>query len=614
MISIALYILFAILAVSTGAYFFDLYKLKFSSKIEFLLFSYAIGLGLITFIIFLFGITGILYHWTIYVFLILLSLISIPMFYRGARQVRYNALKSINIKKYSFISWLLMVIIGVYAGLNLVEALAPPLDNDSLVYHLANPKRFLEYHRLMYTQIPGVDVRIGPVINQVFELLYVIPLSFHDDIFAKILQYGTALFAGLAIYALSARFFSKLAGLFAMAIFLIQPFVIKQIATPKIDMAIVLYAILSMYAFLEWYDSKESKWIILCGILSGFYMACKLSGLFLIIILSVLIVYRSFRDNRSGFKASLFELRKFLISVVIVQAPWLLRSLILTGDPIYPFIKRFLGNPFETYLFHDKSWISFIKYPWDLTFVPETFLFERSISPFYLAVLPALFLCKNINRKIKYLLIIGLSFIYFFFFIQVQSRYFVAGIAALSIVAGYIIDQFTLNYKNNYLKKAVLVFLCMPFIVNLYFIYRSNNRCVSVVLKRVSRDDYIERALGDYYTMAKYINKKLPEDSVVFAPWEPRFYYFDKRFISGNWMVEKMLLIKSPEEWVKVLKEDYKADYLFLNGNYHNVLIEMYETRRLAYDPRKNLLFSEEMKKYLEPIYSKGKCALYKLL
>ncbi len=617
MIDIFLFVLFTIIVVSIGAYFFDFYKIEIDSKVTFYLFSYTIGLGIISYILFFVAVMGLLYFWTVCLLLILLFVFSIPKLYKGTKQLVHVPLKPSPITQQPFINILLLLIIGSYVIVNLINALTPVLCFDCQVYHLAEPKKFLEYHRLIHTQIPGLDIGGGVLMTMPinFEMLYIVPLSFHNDILAKLIQYGTALFAGASVYVLSKRFFSSLAGLFAVAIFLIQPFVFKHIATTKVDTAILLFAILSINSFLEWYHNQNSKWLMLCGIFSGLYFACKLTGLFLIIILSLLIFYRLFHDNKSGFKNSLLELGRFLIPAFIIAFPWLLRSWMLTGDPLYPYIGNLLGNGFKTELGHPKSFINFFLYLWNLTFNPQVFyLSSRSISPFYLAILPGLLLVKNIDRKIKYLLVLGLLYVYLFFPFLALPRYFMPGIAALSIVVGYIINQFSLSYKNSLLKKLILVFLCMPFIVNLYYLYRVNIPNVSAALKIVSRDDYLEKHLGDYYLMTKYVNEKLPDDITVFAPWENRFYYFDKKFLSGNWMVERMLDIKTPVEWVKALKEKYKVDYLLLNRNYHEILIKAYEAGRVGYDPRNNILFSEEMKKYLKPVYSSGKYSLYELI
>jgi len=569
MFDILIFIIFVILTSSIGACFFDFYKIEIDSKVTFSLVSYAIGLGIISFTLFFIALIGLLYFWTVCFLLILLCLLSIPMIYKGTKQLVHVPVRAPQITYQPFINILLFFIIGSYVAINLISALTPVLCFDCQVYHLADPKLFLKYHSLIHTQVPGIDIRLGKIMPFTFEMLYTIPLAFHNDILAKLIQYGTALLAGASVYVFSRRFFSSLAGLFAVAIFLIQPFVIKHIATTKVDTAILLFGILSIYSFFEWYDNENNKWLMLCGIFSGLFFACKLTGLFLIIILSLLIFYRLFHDNKSGFKTSALGLIKFAIPAFIIPSPWLLRSWILTGDPLYPYINKLLVHNFITEVGHPKTLISLILYPWNLTFNPELFYgFSQRISPFYLAILPALLLVKNVDRKIKYLLVFGLLYVYFFFPFLALPRYFMPGIAALSIVVGYIISQISFQYKNSMVKKVLLLLLCVPFVLQLYYLYRVNMPNVGAALKIVSRADYLEKHLSDYYLVTKYVNERLPDDITVFAPWENRFYYFDKKFLSGNWMVERMLNIKTPVEWVKVLKEKYKVDYLLLNRNY----------------------------------------------
>lgn len=613
MAEIIIFTLFLLLTVSNGAYIYDLlYKSMPMPPIIYLLISYAFGLGIGSLAIFVLGILGILYYWTIYALLIFLSLVAIPKFRRRIMPLVYTSVKGSKFIQQSFISYFLLSLIGIYILLNLIEALLPPTSFDSLVYHLADPKKFLEYHRLLSTQIPDIDLRLGKIAPFNFEMLYIIPLALNNDILANIIQYGTALLAGLALYMIGASFFSRLTGLFAVAIFLMQPFVVTYVATAKTDTAIVLYAILAIYAFFEWRLSHESRWLNICGVLAGFYLACKLSGLFFVFYLFIMIFYSLILESKLRFDKALRTSMLFLIPALIIAAPWLLRSWVVTGDPIYPYFSSIFTNNFKTEISHTMTLSSFILYPWHLVFSPGNFLGERGASPVYIAILPLLLIYRGVDKKIKYLLLFGLAYVYTFFPLHVLSRYFIAGIAALSVVSGYVIDRFSLQLRNVLFKNIMLLFLCLPLVFNLYYLFRVNIPNAGVALKMVPRDKYLEKELKDYYFMAKYVNQ-LPADAIIFSPWENRFYYFDRKVLSGNWIVKEMLDIRSPAEWVNVLKNKYGADYVLLTWDYQDALIKLYESNHLGYDPRDNILFSEGMKEYLVPVYSKGKYKLYKL-
>ncbi|MFC1590765.1 glycosyltransferase family 39 protein, partial [Candidatus Omnitrophota bacterium] len=254
--------------------------MTFHSAMESVLFSYALGLGVMSFSLFIFGVTGILYRQTVHLFLIIVLLGSLPVLYSGIRDRSFFKMRSIQLPRRPFITCVLLLIIGIYVGLTFITALTPPTEFDSQVYNLADSKRFLRYNSLLHTQMPGVDLHGVCIMPLGFELLYAVPLSLDHDVAAKLLQWATAICAAIAIYALMARFFSRIGGLFAAAIFLIQPAVARFIATPKADMAVVLFAVLSLYAFFEWNDSRERKWLICCGVNAGLFAACRLYGFF----------------------------------------------------------------------------------------------------------------------------------------------------------------------------------------------------------------------------------------------------------------------------------------------------------------------------------------------
>lgn len=612
MIDLIVSLLFVFTAVSAGAFIYRAYRMPFYSPLQFMLFSYALGLGIISFLLFLFGAAGILYAQTIHLFLIVLLVCSAWSFYRNAKNFMAVGLLP-RFFRQPFIGYCLLAIIGVYIGLTFIAALAPPTNGDSLVYHLAIPKRFLKYHCLLHTQAQGVDLSDIFIMPFGFELLYVIPLALRQDIAGQLLQWGTAVCGAAALYALMARFFSRTGGLFAAAVFLTQPAFVRFIATPKPDTAVVLYVILGLYAFFEWYENRQKKWLLCCGIQAGLYLACRLTGLFTVMIFTALIFCKLFYSDRAGLQKALRRVLYFLIPALLIPAPWLVRSWLLTGDPFYPYLNRLFGSYFATYLFHPKDMQGLLLYFWNLTFVPATFLFERSISPFYIAFLPGLFVLRHIDRKIVYTLVFGLVSVYALFPLQVQTRYLFAGLAALSIVAGYVISSLFLRINNAWFRNLLAVLLCLSFVAEIRILYYETLPVVKAVIRRQRREDYLRRELGDYYKMAEYINNGLSPGSVVFDPWENRSYYMDKVFLSGCWSVEKMLNIKSAGEWADLLRERYNVDYVLLSRRYHESLIELYETKCLAYDPRKNLIYSEDMQRYLEPVYSIEKCTLYKL-
>jgi len=612
MTNLLLLLLFIVISTALGAYIVDLFRIKNISLIDSFIFSYAIGIGLVSLIMFSIASFGLLCSTFLYPIFLLLIIISIPKIIALLKSLN-KSLLMIKQKNWPYLNIIFFIIIGIYLLIQMIQASCPPTEFDSLVYHLADPKAFLRYHGLTYQQVPGIEILLGKIMPFNFEMLYIIALFLGRDVLAQLFQLGTTIITLLAVYKCTAKMLSARAGLMAIAIFLFQPAVTHFLPSPKPDTALLLYAVLAIYSIVNWIRQNDSKWLLLCGVFSGFYLAGKLSGLVLTIYLFIPILFQSIYKNRIRIGKILLELAIFLLPVVIIAGPWLIRTWLITGDPIYPYLTEYFGRSFITEVSHQKSLIGFIKYPWNLTFNTNVFLCERGISPIYLAFFPAIFILRRINKPVIYLSLFSLIYIYTFYFLHVQSRYFLVGLAGLAIVCAYLIDKI-LRCDHKILKIITLVLLFAFFSQNLYILLKQNVPKYKAALGLLNRQQYLRNELGDYFYMAEYINNNLPLNATVFSPWENRSYYFNRSFLSGNCIVSEMLAVGSIDEWRKILREKYKADYLLLTWDYHEILIRIYKEGHLGYDPQKNLLFSKGMGKYLSQVHSNGKYYLYKVL
>ena len=97
--------------------------------------AYALGVGTLGWIVFWFGITGFIQTW------ILLSMLlpGILSFWF----LRKNFIMP-SFSNFGRISGMLVMILMVTVIMDLLEALAPPADADTLAYHFALPKQFLK--------------------------------------------------------------------------------------------------------------------------------------------------------------------------------------------------------------------------------------------------------------------------------------------------------------------------------------------------------------------------------------------------------------------------------------------------------------------------------------
>jgi hypothetical protein len=146
----------------------------------------------------------------------------------------------------------------------------------------------------------------------------------------------------------------------------------------------------------------------LAGVLGGFGCGATYRGIYPAVALGVAAV-------AAGRIRSLWAL---VLGGVVAGCPWYVRDFLATGDPVYPFasslfVARAPSNPFTALgwpqpelrerLFETGgigvhlSPASFLTLPWDATILGRSSTgsrFNTDISPFYLAISPALFFVK----------------------------------------------------------------------------------------------------------------------------------------------------------------------------------------------------------------------------
>jgi hypothetical protein len=226
--------------------------------------------------------------------------------------------------------------------------------------------------------------------------------------------------------------------------------------------------------------------------------------------------------------------------------PWYIKNLILTGNPVYPFV--FGGGTWDAdmlhryvaeYQLHFDSWRTtlwgFVRLPWDLVFLLNT-PGNIPIGPIFLTFLPLLLCVRRIPRQIGYLLGVSLAFIVFWFNSSPQSRFLIPILPCLSLAAAYGVEQLA-SVSWRWLRIAGYIVLIGMFLTNiaweLMYIHTFFNP-FAVIAGLESRDEYLSRQLPDLYPITKYANDTLPPDAKILYLGESRGYYADRSFIANT--------------------------------------------------------------------------------
>jgi len=616
-LTLLLLVCICILAAGLGKFVLKEISVKYSSLGESLVFSLGIGLGVLSYSMFLLCTFHLLYPGTIFVLLSLASLLS----FVGWRTLRLPSLKTFPgfafqsplIERFSGIILILFLVAG------LLLTLTPAVGNDSLAYHLAVPKLFLEHHGFYF--IPGNIFANYPLNG---EMLYIPVLFLSGDVLAKGIHFAMALsiLAGMWQFMRhhvtdSVFFFSSL------LIFFSIPSVFVNAHMAYNDLTFTFYTLLTIYAFLNWSRNKQTGWIIICSALSGLAMGTKYSGLLLPFLgcLGILYVSRHHND-RNRYVLGILSLH--IICTLIIGSPFYLKNWFLTGNPFYPFFSKIFSSAgwsseqarlydiFLQSLGMGRRAIDYLLLPWNLSFHARMHSprFDGILGPTFILTLPFMLGMRNIAPAVKAALTFCMFFFLFWASTAQQIRYLFPVFPFLAITTGYILSY----YRKH---KAVFVILTVFFIVSLgfngYHIAKDFRKInpFRIIMGQEDREDFLHRMVPSY-GMFQYINTFLPENSkILFIYMKNLGYLCDRSYYSDSMLesytIEKILGRSDTPEAV--------YDALKVSGFTHILYDINYITGQIStFSDNSKALFLDFQEKYLERIrIEKNRYFLYRL-
>ncbi len=291
---------------------------KFKAS-EHAIISFAIGFGIIGWLVFPLGVAKYLAP----ELLLALLLIGIP----GIALLRWQ--RPILVCP-NALSWFLILIISVVAAIDLVEALAPPADADTLAYHFTVPRTFIESG--------GIEFILRPIDGSVpylIQLTYIPILALGGEISLTFWTMITGWASGALLYVLCRQHLNQSWSLTVVAIFLTTPVVVYAAGTGQIEIRAAMFVLLAAFFIARSLETGELNYTILAGIAAGFYGGSKYIGLLFALAAGIVLVMQ----RRWLVQGSLFS-----IAAIIAGSQWYIWNAIHTGDPFFPVLFQWLGN------------------------------------------------------------------------------------------------------------------------------------------------------------------------------------------------------------------------------------------------------------------------------
>lgn len=376
-----------------------------------------------------------------------------------------------------------LVFLVAAAFVNLVGAFGPELGFDALWYHLTIPKLYLSAGQIYH--IPG-GLLYYSELPRLTEILYIfLPAHF--------LSWGAGITAAIVTYLLARKFLDKKASLLAAAIFYVTPLVGWQSGSAYVDLFRTFFEVLALYFAV----SKKS---VLAGLTVGLAISTKTLAVGSLLPLLLFVPARL----------------PFLITALVVSAPWFLSAYLNTGYPFYPIGAGILDSRHALNL---DLWNlpKVLGDLWRVFIIPED-----PISPIYLIALP--FILPAVKKFPRLALYCFLTLIIWYVTPRTGGgRFILPYLPAWAVLAAVVASK----------KKILVLVIILISFVNLSYRAMATARLAPYLLGRETKTAYLCRNLDLTVTYVNCNNFK-PTGPVLIKNLH-NLYYVDFPFVHETW-------------------------------------------------------------------------------
>ncbi|MDE2291363.1 MAG: glycosyltransferase family 39 protein [Elusimicrobia bacterium] len=298
-----------------------------------------LGLGLLTQGLFLLGVLGLLRLWAVSLLLgafWVVGFTELGDLWRSLGANR-NLLKDRPLATAALLSLLALLF---------WLAWVPPHLYDSLVYHLplaagyARGGRIAARPDLLYSLFP-----------QNGEMLFTLALLLGSDVLAKLFSWLALFLAVWWLFELGKREAPLVVVLLACLLTLTHTAVMLLASSAYVETLVMLWVTASVLSFMRWHAHAGEQeaprgWLALSAVFAGLGVGTKYYAGITPAVLALMLAGRLLGARRLRdpllVRGAWRDLGAFCGIAALAGAPWLLRNLVVVGNPVFPFLYRLL--------------------------------------------------------------------------------------------------------------------------------------------------------------------------------------------------------------------------------------------------------------------------------
>ncbi len=429
-------------------------------------------------------------------------------------------------------------------------AFAPITYYDSLVYHYSLPALYTQSRHWV-----GASHFIYSAFPQTLEMLWTLGLLIGGDRVSNLVAFCLSLLVLAAVVSFSRRFMSLPVGYIAATLLGVMPAFLLLSSGGYIETGLMLFAFTSLYAVFRWHYEPTAGWMVIAGLLAGWTMGTKYTGLLPSAIAFVFIL----ADRDRPWSVRLKSAGIFAGTALIVFSPWLIKNWHYTGNPVFPFFQQWGAtsrNPWQTQAaqgyfqalveYQPRRMTQMLSTLWEISVQGLRFgsgadvLGSLGWAPFF-CFLPWLWIGQKPHRTSRWLLVYSLLFFIPWMMMRPVLRFLMPLLPVLALLTAqaWVGGVRTQSQGIRWLMCGFLGLFVLSG-VSLFLIVTDVFSPWNVALGLETREAYLSKKLN-YYPAAQFINQSLPGTSTLYLFGDQRGYYYQRRVIfntvfSRNWM------------------------------------------------------------------------------
>lgn len=463
-------------------------------------------------------------------------------------------------------------------------ALAPEVQSDAVRLHLPMARIFVRDGTV--AALSHMYPSYWPVNAQV---LFAIGVALHGPIVAKLLHTVAGVVTIVAVGLLARRLAGRRAGLIAAALMATLPLGIWEMGTAYVDLFATGYVVVAALCFFSWQESGDRKWLWLTGGLLGFGVASKLTVGFAAagFVVAVAVAGRKEASSRERMRAVAW----MTLGIVATLGPWLVRSVVLTGqipgfdllrDSLFPAAgtrPSSLGNLPTFGLGRSAALLPAL--PWELTF--NTQRFGENPPGFVglglLLALPAILFIRPRRRPAALAILVLVPLVFWFFSAQ-YLRYLLPTLALLFVLVACGIEEFLeralpLDRGASSRSRALLAVILLmglaisPIVYLVTILAYPGGLPVRHVLHAETSEEYLVRTMRQVPVLRRLAGLVGPGSPVAVYP-EGHQLYSDAILMGPHNGASWLVWSRSVDEVLGNF-EKYGISYLVVDGGFPGV-------------------------------------------